>query len=186
MSKWMSSNNIFMNSLRILCIVFWLYLPPYNSSQIDSSTPSLYPSNFQSSSSLSTFLFFSINPLSAICVAHLLLRVGPAWSVFSFPGITPRDFMLTLVPPSWGFLWLKLVQFLCMCHNCCEFLYASLLLHSESSFLEVLYHLWTFLSPLLLWSLSLSRRGMICMFYLSLNIPQFLILCSSTSWGYLC
>lgn len=43
MSKWMSSNNIFMNSLRILCNVFWLYLPPYNSSQIHSSTPISLP-----------------------------------------------------------------------------------------------------------------------------------------------
>lgn len=49
---------------------------------------SLYPSNFKSSASS-----LSVSPLSKptehIHVAQLLSRVGPAWSVFSLPGIIP-------------------------------------------------------------------------------------------------
>lgn len=186
--------------------MFWLYLPPHNSSKSDSST--LVSLSIQ----LQVFLFFFLpvyllillyKPTEHIHIAQLLLRVGPAWSVFSLPGIIPlkkigsppnryqlliaphfvvRFFPLSVVPPCWNFLWRERVHFLGMYHNCHEFLMQlTVLLSPRKQFLwcpPSPLALTTFLSPLLFWSLSLSGRSLIFMFYLRLSTPQFLILCS--------
>ena len=72
--------------------MFLLYLPPHNSSKSNSSTLVSLPIQLQ------VFLFFFLpvyllillyKPTEHIHVAQLLLRVGPAWSVFILPWIIP-------------------------------------------------------------------------------------------------
>lgn len=167
---------------------------------------SLYPSNFKSSSSsfsLSTFLFFFINPLSTFTLPSYFWESGPAWSVFSLPGIIPlkkigsppNRYQLLIAPHFvvrfFHSLWSLPVEIFSGVSVCISWACITIVMSSYMQLTVLLsprkQFLWcppsplaliTFLSPLLFWSLSLSGRSMIFMFYLRLSIPQFLILCS--------
>lgn len=177
---------MFINSLRILHNVLWsVSTPPPTLPCPPSPLSPLYQLNFELSSLFS--------PSRPVCVAQLLLGVGPAlehgWPTRSLKKTDltcPRSCQMLIEhftptspshhPSYWDFVWLELAQILCnwpvVCRNC--------------HFLGVIHHLWLWQSscPLLCEDLWAFWRGL-CTFHLGPNTTQLSILCTLSSQRFL-
>lgn len=156
-TKWVNAclQKYFIYSLRFYALCYdYIYLP-ITPPRASLPLLSLYPSSFKSSSSsfsLSTFLFFFINPpstfmlpsyfrewgLFGVCSVYQGSYIKENWlSSQPLPTLNSSSLCgeispLSVVPPCWDFLWRELAQFLGMYHNCHEFLHATVFLSPEN------------------------------------------------------
>lgn len=149
------------------------------------------PPRFSPTSLLTQFhVFCLLNPFeSSFCVGRLLLDMRFALecgrytrcpvmetdvlSLGELSNVISSSVALipTSPPPCWDLSGSSLCRF-GHAHTMLVSSYVPLPCCVWKSFLEVVHHLWLFLSPLLLRSLSLEGRGMIQMSHLGLNTPE--------------